>query len=130
MRKLNVVGVVGVLLFAGEVSAGTVKVDWTPDTTSCADGTPMTGCPITGFEISESGSLNATYSVKEVVGPTVVSKTYSNIAPGTKCYAVKQLSGDFKSADKRACVAVASLPPKAPLGLTVTVVVTVETAAP
>ncbi len=107
--------------------AGDVKLTYIPPST-CADGaSPVTMCPTTGYEVSEGTSLSDTFTVKETVGPTVVSRTYTGLTPGTRCYSVKTVSGTLKSDEStRACVDVPSLPPKAPSGITVTVQVTVS----
>lgn len=114
-------------LFAVAANAGTVTVSWTSPST-CEDGSALSFCPTTGFEISEGTSLTGTFTVKETVAADITSRTYQNVGPGTRCYSGKTLSGDQKSAEStRACTNVASLPPKAPQGMTVTVTVTVET---
>lgn len=116
------------LLFAPAFAqAADVSLSWTAPTT-CNDGSALTFCPTTGFEISEGASLTGIFAVKETVAATVVTRTVPNVVPGTKCYFVKTVSNALKSAESnRSCVDVPSLPPKAPQGMTVTVTVTVST---
>ena len=108
--------------------AGNVVVSWTPPTT-CADGSALTNCPTTGFEISKGSTpTDAAYTAIETLSATTTSKTYTNVAPGQVCFSLKTVSNGQKSAEStRACADVPSLPPKAPAGITVTVQVTVAT---
>lgn len=111
-------------LLASSAMAGTVTLSWEAPTT-CADGSPLTECPTTGFEISDGLSTTSTYTVKETVAPTVTSRTYS-YSPGVRCFSARTISNALKSDEStRVCATVPSLPPKAPQGLTVTVAVTV-----
>lgn len=119
---------IALTLIASIARAGSVTLSYTPPTT-CADGTsPLTDCPTTGFEISEATTVNGTYTVRETVGPTGTTRTYQGVSPGTRCYFVKTVSNDQKSAEStRACTTVPFLPPKAPQGITVKVEITVAT---
>lgn len=109
------------------VHAGTVTVTWVAPTT-CEDNSPVSNCPTTGFEVLEGAAPTGTYAPRETVAANVVTRTYQNIAPGQRCFSVKTVSGEQRSAEStRACATVASLPPKAPAGITVTVQVTVST---
>lgn len=98
---------------------------------TCADNvSPKSMCPTTGFEISKGLAATGAFTVLESVAPTVLSKRYSNLTPGTYCYFVKTISNSEKSAESnRACADVPSLPPKAPQGMTIKIEVTV-TAVP
>lgn len=107
--------------------AGTVKLEYIPPTT-CAGGEALTNCPTTGFEILLGSDVTGTYTSLETVAPTVVSRTYQNVVPGKRCHSIRTVSNGAKSEEStRACVDVPSLPPKAPSGIQVTVVVTVTT---
>lgn len=107
--------------------AGDVTVSWTNSTT-CADGSPLSMCPTSGIEVLKGATLTDTaYTSVETLGATATTKTYSGLTPGQVCYSLKTVSGSQKSAEStRACVTVPSLPPKAPAGITVTVNVTVS----
>lgn len=114
-------------LFPFIAHAGTVTVTWVPPTT-CSDNSPASNCPTTGFEVLEGAAPTGTYTTRENVAATVTSRTYQNVAPGQRCFSVKTIAGDQRSEESvRACATVASLPPKAPTGITVTVQVTVAT---
>jgi hypothetical protein len=122
MRKLIALLV---LLLPFAVHAGTVTLTYVPPTT-CEDGSALSNCPTTAFEILESTSATGTMTTRETVGATITSRTYANLAPGARCYAVKTVSNSVKSAEStRACVDVPSLPPKAPAGISVRIEVTV-----
>lgn len=114
-----------ILLCVGKTHAADLTVSYTVPTT-CEDGSPLTACPTTGFELSKGTALNSAYAVLETLAPTVTSKRYTNLTPGTYCYYVKTVSNALKSADSnRACADVPFLPPKAPQGITVTIQVSI-----
>lgn len=122
MRKLIALLV---LLLPFAAYAGTVTISYIPPTT-CEDGSAVSNCPTTGFEILEGTSATGTLSARETVGPAITTRTYANLAPGTRCYAVKTVSNSLKSAEStRACADIPSLPPKAPAGISVRIEVTV-----
>lgn len=113
-------------LAAVVTQAGTVTITYVPPTT-CEDGSALSNCPTTGFEILEGASATGTLSARETVGPTTTSRTYANLSPGTRCYAVKTVSNGIKSVEStRTCAEVPSLPPKAPSGITVKIEITVS----
>lgn len=123
-----------VLLLATSIThAADVKLAWTFDSATCADGSPIANCPTAGFEISEASVLAGPYAIKENVGPGARSQTWTGIAAGTtKCFSMKTLVGtspNYLKSDEstRACITVPFIPPKAPQGITVTVQVTVST---
>lgn len=96
--------------------------------TACADGSSITMCPTTGFELLGATSLTAASTTLETVAPTVTTRTWQNLTPGTYCRSVKTVSNTQKSDEsQKACADIPSLPPKAPSGITVTVNVTVST---
>lgn len=112
------------------VFAGDVKLNWTsPDSipnASCADGSAVINCPVTGYEIGQGATQTGVFTVKETLAGNILTRTYANLAPGQYCFLVKTLSGTEKSAESsRICATVPSIPPKAPQGLTVTVTVSV-----
>ena len=108
--------------------AGTLTLDYTQPT-ACADGSSLTMCPTTGFEILGGTTPTGTYTTLETVGPTVTQRVYQNLTPGTYCRTVKTVSNSQKSAEGlRACAEVPNLPPKAPAGISVTINLTVTTA--
>lgn len=110
----------------GVAHAGDVKLDWTAPT-SCADGSALTQCPTTGYEVNTAPDETGALTVKETVAATVQTRSYLGLTPGKYCYAVKTVSNTLKSGPtSTACASVPSLPPKAPSGYSVTVVVTVQ----
>jgi hypothetical protein len=104
-----------------------VRLSWTAPTT-CEDNSPITNCPITGFEVSEAAtSTGPTWGIRETVAANVTSRTYQ-LPPGQRCFYVKTVSNSVKSAPSTvACADVPVVPPKAPTGITVTVVISVGT---
>lgn len=126
LPALWILGVALALLICVPAHAGDVKVSWTAPTT-CADGSVITNCPTTGFEVLAGTSITGTLTTAETVAPSVTTRTYANLGPGTRCFALKTVSNSVKSDEStRACADVPSLPPKAPQGITVTVNVTVS----
>lgn len=118
------------LCMGGLAHAGDVVLTYQAPT-ACENNAPISNCPLTGFEVSEGASQTGTFTIKELVAPTVLSRIYVNLAPGTRCYFVKAVSNTAKSAEStRVCADIPSLPPKAPQGLTVTVKVEVTVATP
>lgn len=115
--------------FMATAHAGTVTIQWiAPDT--CSDGSDIaTNCPTSGYEVYQGTSITGTtYTLKETTAATVLSVTYTNVLPGTRCYFLKTVSGTLKSAESvRACANVPFVPPKSPGGVTV---VTVALPAP
>lgn len=105
--------------------AGDVKLSWTSPLT-CADNSPLVNCPTTGYEVNSAPSETGALTAVETLAASALSKTYNGLVPGKYCYAVKTVSNTQKSDPTPiACATVPSLPPKAPQGYSVTVVVTV-----
>jgi hypothetical protein len=127
MRHLiRVLSTLGLFLLTGLANAADVRISWTPSST-CDDGSVLSNCPTTGIEVLTGASLTGTYTTVETLPATATAKTYTGVAPGTKCYSLKTVSNSLKSTEsQRACVDVPFLPPKAPAGITVTVVVSVS----
>lgn len=118
------------IVFLPSANAADVTVKYTAPIT-CGDSvSPLTDCPTTGFEISEGPSATGQFTIRQTVGPTVTSIVIANVAAGTtRCYFAKTISNTLKSAESnRACVTVPFLPPKAPQGMTVTVVLSMTLA--
>jgi hypothetical protein len=107
--------------------AGDVTLSYSAPT-ACENGSSIANCPITAYEVSEGSSQTGTFTVKELVAPNILSRTYVNLAPGTRCYYVKTVSSTVKSAESvRVCADIPSLPPKAPSGISVKIEITVAT---
>jgi hypothetical protein len=115
------------LLAAPAAFAADVRLSWTAPTT-CEDGSALTNCPTTGFEVSESAAATGQpWGVRETVAGTATTRTYV-LPPGQRCFQLRTVAGTSKSGPSNtACADVPSLPPKAPQGVTVTVQVTVST---
>jgi hypothetical protein len=121
---------VGLVLLAlcSVASAATVKIEWAAPTV-CSDGSAVSNCATTGYEVHQGTSPTGTaYTLRETVASNVLTVTYTDIAPGTRCFFLKTVSGVLKSGEStRACVTVPAPPPGVPQGVTVTVVVTIAT---
>jgi hypothetical protein len=118
-----------VLLFALPAAyAGTVKLEWQAPTV-CSDGSALSNCPISGYEVFQGVSPTGTaYNLRETVAGDLLTVTYNDIAPGSRCFYLKTVSGLLKSGESnRFCVTVPAPPPNAPAGFSVTVVVTITT---
>lgn len=120
--------IVLVLLFVcSDAFPATVTLTWiTP--TQCEDGSPLTECPISGYEIYMGASPTGSTYIKRAESPpaTATTQTLLNISPGQRCFFMKSLSGTAVSANEgnRVCVVVPVTPPKAP-AITVTIAVAV-----
>jgi hypothetical protein len=126
MKTSRIALLVVLALFPILANAADVRLSWTAPTT-CEDNSPITNCPISGYEVSEAASPTSTWGIRETVASTVTSRIYQ-IPPGQRCFSVKTVSGTVKSVPSTtACVDVPVLPPKAPTGIVVTVQVTVAT---
>lgn len=111
-------------LFALPVSAATITLTWTAPT-QCSDGSPVSDCAVTGYEIHMGASATGTAYTKRAESPAAnaTSQTLTNISPGTRCFFMKALAGTLVSAESnRVCVTVPAIAPKAPV-LTITIAV-------
>lgn len=125
---LVLVLLVGFGLIATAAHATNVTLTW-PAVTTCADNSPAaTNCPISNYKINEGPTSTGTFSVRETVAASILSRVY-DLTPGTtKCFSLNALTGTVSSDEStRVCATVPFLPPKAPQGLSVTVQVTVTT---
>lgn len=124
MNATRIVALAAGVLCSSVAAAGTVKVSWTPPTT-CSDGSPITECPATGYEISEATSDQGPLAVKETVAGTLTTASYVVGVGQTRCYSLKTVSNALKSdPSNRVCITVPFVPPKAPI-VTVTITVTI-----
>jgi hypothetical protein len=110
------------LLFASVASAGNVTLNWTFNATDCADGSALSNCAATGFEIQEQ--VNGVWTVKNGVAATARTTSYTNVAAGRHCYRVRtNANGTFSVPSNEACIDVPASAPRAPV-ITVTITVT------
>lgn len=119
--------VAALLLFACVPAfAGTVTIVWTAPT-ACADGSDIaTNCPTAGYEVYQGASITGTaYSLRETVGANVLTVTYNNIPPGTRCFFIRTKVSDTIKSDEsvRACANVPFVTPGKPGSVSVTVVI-------
>lgn len=113
---------IAALLFASIVSAGNVTLNWTFDASTCADGSAVSNCTATGFEIQEQ--LNGIWTVKNGVAATARTTSYTNVTAGRHCYRLRaNANGTFSLPSNEACIDVPASAPKAPV-ITVTITVT------
>ncbi len=71
-------------------------ISWAPATV-CADGSPVSNCPLTGFRVEVSAAATgASWFAVTTVGPTVVTYKAVVATPGTYCYRIVAVgtSGD------------------------------------
>lgn len=110
------------LLFAGVASAGNVTLNWVYNSTTCADGSALTNCTATGFEIQEQ--VNNVWTVKNGVAATLRTTSYTNVSPGRHCYRLRtNANGTYSDPSNEACIDVPASAPRAPT-ITVTITVT------
>lgn len=65
---------------------------------TCADGSPLTSCAITGYKLEAAGSCTApTWNALATVGPTVFSY-HATLNPGSYCFRAKATSANGDSA--------------------------------
>jgi hypothetical protein len=120
-----------VLLFAiagfaaGNAFAADVRLNWTAPA-ACADGSPISACAVTGYEIQRAPAASEPFVVVRGVGVTTTA-TLTAVAPGTHCYRLRANSAaGFGEPSNVACVTVEAPKPGAPTNVTVTVTVTVQ----
>lgn len=104
--------------------AGAVSVTWEAPT-ECSDGSALSNCPTTGYEIYMGASLTGTTFVKQSVTPaaTDTQATLVNVAPGNRCFYMKTLMGTVTSPESnRVCVNVPAPGPKSPKITTIVVI--------
>lgn len=105
--------------------AADIKIIWTAPT-ACADGSALTNCPISGYEISQGSSATGTFTVKDTVASGVLTKTYTQ-NPGTYCYSLKTTSGTLKSdASIPVCATLTAPAPGTPGNVTLTCTIVVN----
>lgn len=88
-RALSFVVLFALTALLSVAHAADVKLVWTAPT-ACADGTALTNCPTTGYEVSQDGVVKATPA------PGVLSQTIT-LGPGHYCFTLKTLASAGKS---------------------------------
>lgn len=110
------------LLFASVASAGNVTLNWVFNATTCADGSALANCTVTGFEIQEQ--INSIWTVKNGVAAASRTHSYTDVSPGRHCYRLRtNANGTFSAPSNEACIDVPASAPRAPT-ITVTITVT------
>lgn len=110
------------LFFAGLASAGNVTLNWVFNPANCADGSALSNCVATGFEIQEQ--INGIWTVKNGVAATVRTTSYTDVSVGRHCYRLRtNANGTFSDPSNEACIDVPASAPRAP---TITVTITVS----
>lgn len=80
---------VALALWGANAHAADVKLIWTPPT-ACGDGTALSNCPTTGYEVSQDGV------VKSTPAAGVLSQTLT-LAAGHYCFTLKTVAAAGKS---------------------------------
>lgn len=112
-----------VVLFAisaiSAAHAADVKLVWTAPT-ACADGSALSNCPATGYEVSQDGV------VKNTVAATVFSQTLT-LNPGRYCFSVRTVASAGKSDPQGpACADIPAPLPGKPGNITLTCTIPVN----
>lgn len=126
-----------ILLIAviSKASATDVNLTWTFDsslTATCADGVSLASinCPATGFEaqlLTSTPPAVDVWSVSATIPSALRTFRLTNIAPGNRCFRLRTQSNTvFSDPGSKVCADIKFLPPKAPQGMVITVIVTVE----
>jgi hypothetical protein len=126
-----------VFLYTKPANAGTVDITWTYDTSptaTCVDGVSLAAdhCPVTHFKPWQGTALTGTFTPRAESIP-VAERTVklTNVLPGNRCFSMVAYTASTNSIESgRVCTVVPSLPPKAPAGMTIRVVVEVSTGTP
>lgn len=80
-------------LFNISVMAGEATLSWKAPT-GCANGGPITDCPLTAYEIERAvQSANPVWASVLTVAPTLLTYKFTNIAPGKYLWRIKAASG-------------------------------------
>jgi hypothetical protein len=107
------------IVLSNPVHAADITVSLTqPDLSTCTDGSPSaTNCPLTGVEIQQKDA-NGVWQRKEVWTPSQLTAKYTALALGkTYCFRARNQSGTASSDfTPDACVDIAFVSPRAPLG--------------
>lgn len=68
------------------------QLTWTAPT-QCAEGSPLTDCPITGYQLEVAQSCTATsWTPVATVPPDQLGFKHTGLTPGTRCYRVIALA--------------------------------------
>lgn len=103
--------------WAQEIRWNEDKIDWTPPT-QCADGSPLTDCPTTGYRIETASSPTATdWTVVTTVDASVTTYKTTGLSAGQHCYRIITLSQDRESVPSNVACDLASAPAPAPATL-------------
>lgn len=123
MRKLIAAALL--LCFGVAAEAATVRLTWLAPT-ACVDGSPISACAITGYEVQHAAQQSDVFAVVRGVGATVTTVTLTDVAPGPHCYFVRANSAaGFSGNSNVACLTVPAPIPNAPTSVTVTITVTI-----
>lgn len=106
-------------------SAADVKLSWTAPT-ACSDGSAISNCAVTGYEIQHAAAAHEVFAVLKGIGASVTTHTLTGVTPGNHCYLLRANSARGFSANSNvACIDVPAPVPGAPMNVTVTVTVVI-----
>lgn len=122
------------LLFLAPLANAQTNLKWNEDQISwsgptvCADGSPITDCPVTGYRVETAKSCTATtWSLAGTTAANVLTFKATNLTAGLNCYRVKAQSAGGDSAASATTSATATPPlPGTPTNVTVSDVVAYE----
>src|SRR5262245_4758945 len=101
------------VLFVGIANAGNVTLNCVHNPTTCSDGSSLTNCTVTGFEIQEQ--VNGIWTVKNGVASTSRTTAYTDVPAGRHCYRLRaNANGTFSVPSNEACIDVPASAPRAP----------------
>lgn len=72
-------------------ASGTARISWTVPTT-CVDGTPISNCPITGYDVEQSTSPVDSFVSITTRSPEQTSYDVVNLSPGTYYFRIRALT--------------------------------------
>jgi hypothetical protein len=83
--------------------------------TQCADGSPRSACPLTGYRIERAASATATtWTTVATTGPALTTFLIGGRTPGRHCYRVIALAATNSRPSNVACSVTVAPPPSPP----------------
>jgi hypothetical protein len=124
-HPLLISGIVGFILGFGvtKAFADNGVLTWTAPTT-CANGTPTTNCPTTGYRIEHRLSATGTWATVTTTGPTALTYTHVNLPVGDNYWRLFTVAASGESVPTNPVTKVVTAPlPSPPGGFTVNVMI-------